>query len=171
MKDAEFIQRAIPDELRDINKHPDTKLVAQAITVALLEARAASRDEWTDASAAKRVNAKLQAFYTEVFVPHLTEEDEQWKKLQDIASSVSVARITEAHRLNNVMAEFEMLIGEKPVHGLLTKRDTSERSWIEVRIAGDDFPLAIGEGNSGREAIVSVLPPGTVLVGSLPVGY
>ena len=86
MKDAEFIQRAIPDELRDISKHPDTKLVAEAITVSLLEARAASRDEWTDAGAAKRINARLKAFYDGIFVPHLTEEDEQWNSLKEKAS-------------------------------------------------------------------------------------
>ena len=95
MKDAEFVEKCIPDSLR-LAKHQDAELVNQAIATALLAYRKALRDNVWEKNIASDIARAMSGYMESVYVPHIAKEEEDWGKLQLEAEEARVMKAAQA---------------------------------------------------------------------------
>lgn len=95
MTDAAFIEKCIPDSLR-LAKHQDAELVNSAIATALLAYRKALRDNVWEKNICSDVAMALSGFMEGTYTPHISQENEDWSKLQLEAEEARVMKASAA---------------------------------------------------------------------------
>lgn len=95
MNDAQFIEKCIPDSLR-LAKHQDAELVNSAIATALLAYRKALRDNVWEKNICSDVAMALSGFMEGTYTPHISQENEDWSKLQLEAEEARVMKASAA---------------------------------------------------------------------------
>lgn len=110
MKTAVLIERCIPDSLR-LADHPDAAIVNQAIATVLTAWN--ESDSLTDASRAKDVHKALEAYFANVYQPHISKEDEDWNALKKRAeSAVPFATISDIQQKKHGRTMFRYSISD-----------------------------------------------------------
>lgn len=136
MKDAEFVEKCIPDSLR-LAKHQDAELVNQAIATALLAYRKALRDNVWEKNIASDIARAMSGYMESVYVPHIAKEEEDWGKLQLEAEEARVMKASAAE----LAAKPVESMPEAPEVTAAPMVESSEPIRVKVKPIneGDDF--------------------------------
>lgn len=91
MSDSKFVELCIPDSLR-LAKHQDAALVNLAIATTLIAYRKAIRDNVWEKNQAADIARAIAGFMESAYVPHISQEEEDWGKLQLEAEEARVMK-------------------------------------------------------------------------------
>jgi len=144
MKDAEFIEKCIPDSLR-LAEHQDAALVNEAIATTLMAYRKALRDNVWEKNIAADINRAMTAYMEGTYVPHISKENEDWSKLQLEAEEARVMKASQAEAAKANKPD------RKKVEVTLVKDETDVKSYrfrnYDDSVSGGIACFMVGSGN------------------------
>jgi hypothetical protein len=117
MSDSKFVELCIPDSLR-LAKHQDAALVNLAIATTLIAYRKAIRDNVWEKNQASDIARAIAGFMESAYVPHISQEEEDWTSLQKKAEEAQVmkasaAELAKAGGLDTIRTKV-IALGDKP---------------------------------------------------------
>lgn len=136
MPDSKFVELCIPDSLR-LAKHQDAALVNLAIATTLIAYRKAIRDNVWEKNQASDIARAIAGFMESAYVPHISQEEEDWGKLQLEAEEARVMKASAAE----LAAEPAKAMPEVPEPAVSPMVESAEPIRVKVKPIneGDDF--------------------------------